>query len=265
MGILRTETMLVHWLQTDTQLKIKVAASATTEILQHLITSQTGVPADDRRLICNQCELQPGLTLDQQNIKTNSVATLLEQPEERVCPDWLATGRCHLKVCCLRATHTMQHSPRYLAHHIKSTKQTPPATQPQQMAPQAAPFVQQPMLSPTSKPFTILQRPSSSEPPMLSPSATPFMMNQQRHSWSDSCSPPRSPPTISPMAAAFVPSSPDSATALSPAAAPFVLPCRSVRHTSRSLSWDCGREVPVLSIPPQHQHVGSSLPRASRI
>lgn len=254
--------MLVHWLQTDTQLKIKVAASATTEILQQLITSQTGVPADEQRLICNQCELQPGMTLDEQNIKTNSIATLLEQPEERVCPEWLATGRCHLKSCCLRATHTMEYSPRYLAHHIKSTKQTPPATQPQQMAPQAAPFV--PQASPTSKPFTILQPPLSSEPPMLSPSATPFMMNQQRLSWSDSCSPPRSQPTLSPKVVPFVPSSPDSATPLSPAAVPFVLPCRSPRHASQ-LSWDCGREVPVLSIPPQQQHVASSLTRASRV
>merc|ERR1711865_621937 len=213
------------------------------------VTNQTGVPADEQRLICNQCELQPGMTLDEQNIKTNSIATLLEQPEERVCPDWLATGRGHLKGCCLRATHTMQYSPRYLAHHIKlSSKQPVSAIQPQQLAPEAAPFIPQPILSTTSAPFTILQLPSS-EPPMLSHSATPFMMIQERGS-SASCSQAHSPPAFSPMAETFRPALPDTVNALSATAAPFV----------RTASWEgSSSDVPMLSIPPQQQHVGSPL------
>merc|ERR1712166_1154602 len=122
MGNLDTTNMRIHWLRYDTFLNIKVATSATTEVLKGLIEAQSGVPASEQRLICNQCELLPRTTLEEQSLKTNSVATLLEQPEERVCPEWLATGRCHMKGCCLRATHTMEYSPRYLAHHIKQSK-----------------------------------------------------------------------------------------------------------------------------------------------
>merc|ERR1712166_412481 len=102
MGNLDTTNMRIHWLQYDTFLNIKVATSATTEVLKGLIEAQSGVPASEQRLICNQCELLPRTTLEEQSLKTNSVATLLEQPEERVCPEWLATGRCHMKGCCLR-------------------------------------------------------------------------------------------------------------------------------------------------------------------
>merc|ERR1712195_132286 len=116
MGNLDTTNMRIHWLQYDTFLNIKVATSATTEVLKGLIEAQSGVPASEQRLICNQCELLPRTTLEEQSLKTNSVATLLEQPEERVCPEWLATGRCHMKGCCLRATHTKAYSRRRAIH-----------------------------------------------------------------------------------------------------------------------------------------------------
>merc|ERR1711865_351031 len=174
MGNLDTTNMRIHWLQYDTFLNIKVATSATTEVLKGLIEAQSGVPASEQRLICNQCELLPRTTLEEQSLKTNSVATLLEQPEERVCPEWLATGRCHMKGCCLRATHTMEYSPRYLAHHIKQSKRVkqnqdpapiprPPSPPELEMhyAPSAPPFVARPQtpplpqnLSPAAAPFT---------------------------------------------------------------------------------------------------------------
>merc|ERR1712086_183070 len=80
MGNLDTTNMRIHWLQYDTFLNIKVATSATTEVLKGLIEAQSGVPASEQRLICNQCELLPRTTLDEQSLKTNSVATLLEHP-----------------------------------------------------------------------------------------------------------------------------------------------------------------------------------------
>jgi len=261
MGNLDTTNMRIHWLQYDTFLNIKVATSATTEVLKGLIEAQSGVPASEQRLICNQCELLPRTTLDEQSLKTNSVATLLEQPEERVCPEWLATGRCHMKGCCLRATHTMEYSPRYLAHHIKQSKRVKQNQDPAAIPrPPSPPELEMHYAPSAPAPFAILQRPTPGAEqsiPMLSPSAAPFVARPQT---------PPLPQNLSPAAAPFTPprsvtTTPElipASTSLSPTAAPFHLPCSSPQRPSHSpraavatVSWDCPREVPLLQSPPR--------------
>lgn len=276
----------VHWLQYDTFLNIKVALSATTEELKRLIESQSGVSTGDQRLICNQRELQPQTSLEDQNLKPNSVATLLEQPEEVVCPEWLATGRCHVKGCALRGTHTMEYSPRYVAHHIravnKRNQQSPPMDPMMPITPPGdeAGFgsTSQPgndvcLSSATiARPFTILQRPQFCEhaSTTLSPAAMPFAAPQMPARCPSSedlsaDSPPFTPPRSSTTTPEVMP-----VTSLSPNATPFQLPCGSPStaplpcHSPQrpphsppapasiaTVSWDCQREVPLLQSPPR--------------
>merc|ERR1711959_386832 len=179
MGEFRSAKMKVDVLHLGELLMIKCGTSETTERLQEMIEDRGGMRlTEGMRLICDGKQLVPGQTFTEQNIKSNATITLLTQPKEPVCQEWLAAGRCSLINCHLRHTHTFEYSPRYLAHAIKSKLQhtsrhisrsnspelsTAPPTPPvsSQITPPAVPTE----LSICSSPFS---------PSGLSPSATPF-------------------------------------------------------------------------------------------
>jgi len=87
--------------------------------IQEVVAQRTTIPIERQRLIFGGRELNPEKTLEELNVHPKEVLQLLPR-HPHVCREWAATGSCSRgRRCFMKATHTVENSPRYVEHHAK--------------------------------------------------------------------------------------------------------------------------------------------------
>lgn len=140
----------------------------------------TDIKPERMRLIAQGRELQPSDKLESLGefyFRKHSV--ILREVSLDACREWQRTGRCTNKACQRKATHNMEHSPRYVEHQ--------PSSQSSQSSSAAS--------TPPSSP------PLPSRPAICSPCTPPHHHHQQHQAQQTLTQRPTRPPTINTSAA----------------------------------------------------------------